>query len=178
MSVLIRPAVPTDLPYITTAWLSTFASSKHASELRVCKALQNYAPMLEPNRPASAYYALHRMAIMACLKRPTTVLWVACSEEDPDTLVGFVCGEPKEWLLHYVCVKQPYQGAGIGRQLVEAMHELCKQAHIDDDDHDNSLWGEQMTLTHDAEGLNWDRKGMLRKLCHRGRIDEFFSGKN
>lgn len=112
--VTVRAVQDGDLPFIYSSWLSTYRDSR-AYRLLGDRALLPYAKLVEPERASpSLYYALHKLHIATTLGHSAVL--VAAYEEDPTVLLGYIVFE--EGILHYVCVKQAYQGEGVAKLLV------------------------------------------------------------
>lgn len=120
LPVQIRAAEKDDQKFVVQTWLESMEKSMEGAHLRV--ALSEYAHLLDPGRTRpNAYWPIYRLAIGACLARPTTQLLVASFSEDPYTLVGWACGEPEHNLLHFVYVRKDWWGNGLANALVLGM---------------------------------------------------------
>jgi hypothetical protein len=111
--VAIRLATTADLPFVVHTWVKTFSRSDHAHAIRTCIALRQYEPLI------GDYRTLHRNLVLQLLT--TCDVYVACSKDDTDYVVGYVVGDPATRTLQYVCIKKAYHGEGVAKMLVSAM---------------------------------------------------------
>jgi len=96
----IRAAGQTDLPFIFSTWLKSFRKSPLARVI-----------------PPTTYFKHQHDRIAQRLNDSRTL--VCHPENDPETILGWVCGDSR--LLHWCYVKRTWRGIGIGRNLVEAL---------------------------------------------------------
>lgn len=98
----IRPAAPTDVPFILNSWLRHY--HEHGEGAR--------------HVPNDVYFSAQgHHGLVVKLLRESTVL-VACTDDDQDAILGWACLAPP--VLHYVYVKAPFRRLGIGRALLSA----------------------------------------------------------
>lgn len=64
------------------------------------------------------YFKYHRHLALQLLA--SSQVLVACSEEDPDIVYGWICVEPDQETLHYIYVKHPFRRQGIAKSLLKA----------------------------------------------------------
>jgi hypothetical protein len=108
MKILIRSANSNDVSFIYSTWLR---SHRYDSELG--KSCQN-----------SVYYEHYKLVIDRILKDERTITFVACLESEPDTILGYLVGEPGT--IHYCYVKEDFRRFGLGRQLVYRLQSPCQ----------------------------------------------------
>jgi GNAT superfamily N-acetyltransferase len=105
LPVVFRESKPEDRAFIYSSWLRSYRDSEFARSLST-----------------DIYFHGHRQVLERILDRATTI--VACDPEDPDHIYGWLChemGYPP--ILHYVYVKHPYRGMGLGKQLFAAFDQ-------------------------------------------------------
>lgn len=98
--VELRAATPEDLPLIFASWKKG-ASKSHAmrwSKTDAWRELNKRCPII-----------LDRCGAL-----------VACSPEDPDYVIGWICADRSRNLVHYVYVRSQFRGFGIARLLAGA----------------------------------------------------------
>jgi hypothetical protein len=49
---------------------------------------------------------------------PTQAVWVAANREDADRVLGWICGDPRRGLWHWVWVREPWRRVDIATLLV------------------------------------------------------------
>jgi GNAT superfamily N-acetyltransferase len=96
----IRPAHDGDLPLVVDAWVQDYRHAPTARGIR-----------------DRDYYGDQRAEVLRILRASSTR--VACAEDDPEHLFGFVTFGPGP-LLHWVYVKDAYRRAGLGDTLLDA----------------------------------------------------------
>jgi GNAT superfamily N-acetyltransferase len=101
----IRAAGQTDLPFIFSTWLKSFRKSPFARSI-----------------PATTYFKHQHDKVAQKLNDSQTL--IAHPVDDPDTILGWVCGGGA--LIHWVYVKRTWRGIGIGRRLVAELAEVGK----------------------------------------------------
>lgn len=102
----VRPARRSDAAFVASSWLRSYRDAP--------------AVVAVPSR--TYFYWQHRV-VEALLARSAVL--VACSPDDPDTIVGWACAEAMEGalVLHYVYVKHDFRRYGVARALVRALQE-------------------------------------------------------
>lgn len=109
---LIREWREGDFNFILSTWLKSYKSSGWCDWM-----------------PVGLYMDNHRKVICEMLKRGTCL--VACSEEDPDTIMGWGCKSENEEL-HYLYVKKVFWGFGLGLELLHALfHERVRLGDLE-----------------------------------------------
>lgn len=135
--ILVRKAVQSDVAFIQATWLRSFRSGAMVRHV--------------PNR---LYYAYHHLILDELL--PKAIILIACDEEDPDTILGYIVAELVDTALviHFMYVKKPFRLFGIARRLVELLikseqppavmytHYTSVIGHIrgDNKDHEVTKW--------------------------------------
>jgi hypothetical protein len=90
---VIRPLKAEDRDFFFDSWLKSWRKSRYAGVI-----------------PNNLYYDTYRSTIESLVARGATVQ-VACGEENPDHILGWVCWEktPDGYaVVHYLYVKDPY----------------------------------------------------------------------
>lgn len=103
LPIAVRDAVPGDASYIIKSWLRNYRKSYRGARI-----------------PKDIYYDTrhgHHALVVGVLQRARVL--VACSDDNPDQIFGWVCYEP-EATVHYIHVKMEMQGFGIATRLLEA----------------------------------------------------------
>lgn len=99
--VMVRKAVPTDIPFLFNSWLKSYRDSRFASSITT-----------------TIYYTEHHKVVERLLK--TCDVFVACNPQDQLELYGYICAEKVDGILviHYVYTKHTYRRLGIGKALL------------------------------------------------------------
>lgn len=95
--IAIRALRPGDLPLVLDSWVRTSRSS---------------APWA-PTRTHDCALGRHLEGLTS-----RAAVWVAANREDEDRILGWLCGDPRGGLLHWVWVREPWRRAGIASALV------------------------------------------------------------
>lgn len=106
--MLIRDAIPTDVPLIFDSWMKSWRSNP-------------YAGCISNN----IYYATVRENIEHLIARGA-IIKVACLDNDEDTILGWVCYERLPdgvYCVHYIYVKDPYLKHNVGQALAKQIPE-------------------------------------------------------
>lgn len=111
-SFRIRPAGPPDVPFILNSWLRHY--HEHGEGARHI-----------PNPVFFSAQGHH--GLVTHLLNTSSVL-VACTAEDENAILGWVCAAPP--VLHYVYVKAPFRGLGIGAALLSAAIPTARSYNI------------------------------------------------
>lgn len=100
--VLVRHAVASDLERVIRQWLSSWRDSKWAGVV-----------------PNNLFRKVYAETIRQLINRGARID-VACSSENPDILLGFICSEhtQRDRILHYVFVRSTYRQHGVARLLM------------------------------------------------------------
>ena len=96
----LREFRPDDLNFILGTWMESYF-------------------FYMPSRPPKNIYAREHSALIH-KKLPICECLVACSEEDPTQILGYLITEGE--LLHYIYVKELFRKLGIGSRLMEEMY--------------------------------------------------------
>lgn len=106
LPIQVRGAAKTDIPFITSSWLRSYRDG--------------YLVRAIPN---TVYYYQHHKILEHLL--PRSIVLVACNEQDPDQILGWICAEVIDTALvvHYVYTKQPFRKFGIAKRLVDLLQE-------------------------------------------------------
>jgi hypothetical protein len=98
----IRPAIPTDIPFVYSTWLRSYRTGSGLG--------------LQSGK--HQYFVLYQMILDQILERESTTVLVAALDEDLSIALGYIVIEPK--ILHYVFVKEPFRRFGIAKALCHA----------------------------------------------------------
>jgi len=104
MTVLaVRTATDRDLPFIKAGWLNSFRDGRTVRGV-----------------PNSIYFRMQDKVTSHLLARSLCV--VACDQDEPDELHGFLCCEIAEGIptVHYVFVRQGSRRMGVAQRLLSA----------------------------------------------------------
>lgn len=101
LPIVLRKGLARDVPFITSSWLRSFRD----------------APFVR-GVPNNIFYYQHHKVLEHLI--PRSIVVVACSEDDPDLIVGWVCAELVDTALvvHYVYVKHDYRRMGVAKALL------------------------------------------------------------
>lgn len=119
---VVREVLEADKPLIISSWLTSYYNSDHAQGLMRDKRLRMYAKLIDSQATIpNIYYGLHRLLVNQLLR--TNQVLVACWEDDPNVVVGWICfGRVAETtFLHYVYVKPAFQQGGIAKLLMKQL---------------------------------------------------------
>ena len=96
-------STPGELPLIYSSWLETFRDGNHPRPVQ-----------------KHLYYDRQHLVIERILARPTTTVLMVCPEDDPSTIVGWLCWEITldGWVVHYMFVKAAFREMGVGSSLL------------------------------------------------------------
>lgn len=101
----LRAARPEDLNFILSTWLRNYRFSSPFAK----------------NITNTVYYKWHEKLVKAILTRPSTWVTVACDPTDTNVVYGYIVAETQDVnVLHYIYVKKPFRGFGIGKALMDA----------------------------------------------------------
>lgn len=109
LPITLRRASKRDLNLITSSWLKSF---RDASFPAGC-----------PNR---IFFYYHHKILETLI--PRSIVMVACSETDPDQILGWICAELMDnaLVVHYAYTKHPFRRWGICKLLVDTLIESEK----------------------------------------------------
>lgn len=82
-----------------------------------CEALWHVTPYRR--LPRGWFSAAHGALARQIISHPSTVTAIAVDGNDPDTWVGFACGDPERRLLHWIGVKGLWLGHRVATRLME-----------------------------------------------------------
>lgn len=101
--VNIRPFNQSDLSFIFGTWLNSYYYGSRFTE-KIKKTI---------------YFDHHHQIIQRIIDHPKTDILVACSDEDQNTIFGYLVAQDYlKPIIHYLYIKGPFQGFGIARELV------------------------------------------------------------
>lgn len=107
MTVSIRAAVPEDNNFIYSTVLKSYRFSNP-----IARATDD-----------DTYYSQHSYCWNRLISDPSTRVMVACMEDDPDLIIGFLIAEPKDLpILHYVYVKAAFRGHRVATDLCASVN--------------------------------------------------------
>lgn len=114
LEIGIRPPTEADLPYIYSSWIKCWSNVPEMvrAECGSCGA--------SIQRPDRGWVAAATHSVITRLLRNCACL-VACDPSDRDQVFGYVVGDPKDRVLHFVYVKYPFRKAGVGTRLMQQM---------------------------------------------------------
>lgn len=120
LPIVMRPATADDLAFF-------FAT-----------ALQSYFYSSSNNRHIipSVFFIEHKAIFEKILKRQSAALSIACLEEDPAVIIGFILAESLRNTLHYIYVKRPFRRFGVARKMLESAEidiARCNATHWTND---------------------------------------------
>lgn len=116
--VLLRDALPGDLPFVSATWL------RHYRRRNLAIA----------SVPDVTYVLEQRALIFAILAR--SIVTVACDSADPSLIMGYVVSGGR--VIHWLQVKKVFQGHGLGKLLAGTVREPLHWTH--DVDGADALW--------------------------------------
>ena len=127
LPVRYREANESDVGFIFNSWLKSYRQSLFA------KTISN-----------TVYYTEHHKILEKIIKDPNNKVIIACNEEDPTQIYGYICAGALEGFLviHYVYVKHSFRNMGIGKLLLNMF------------DHDPSTAGIYTHHTKSADKLS------------------------
>lgn len=98
----LRPLLKRDEPFIFNSWLKSYRDSVSVRCV-----------------PNSIYFQEHHDVIEAILVAPSARVLVACNPTDSEQIYGYgvASRDGAAAALHWLYVKHPFRGAGIGRAL-------------------------------------------------------------
>lgn len=102
--VRIRPMAKADESFIYHSWLKSYRDSPTVRSI-----------------PNTIYFARHHDVIERIFKDPSTVVNIACNPEDENQIYGYIVGGTVGPVVHWVYVKHPFRGAGIGALLEKSV---------------------------------------------------------
>lgn len=126
MSILLRPAKPSDSSFVLDAWLRTYQKSL-------------FVRAIHPK----TYWSQHGELVRQVLSKPSTVITIAYPEEDQDTDLGFIVWEPG--IVHYVYIKASHRDLyGIAELLLNStgMDSFVYTQRTDDIEGITRKWAE------------------------------------
>ncbi len=114
--ISIRLAVVDDLAFFYSAALQSYFYSSRATH------------GLLPE----TFYKEHKRLLAKILQAPKAMMAIACLDDDPRVIVGFILAEPLADILHYVYVKQAFRRFGVAKRLLahlELSLDVCTVTH-------------------------------------------------
>jgi GNAT superfamily N-acetyltransferase len=118
MKIQKRELKESDRDFVFSSWLFSFkGASPFAKRIR-----------------GKDFYKNHQKVIENIIERPTLMTCVACLEDDPDVILGFIIWEQDQGTVsvHYIFVKEIYRGNGVGAFLWEEIpkKEVIYASHL------------------------------------------------
>jgi hypothetical protein len=109
LPILMRRARSGDIPFITNSWLKSFRDAPYVTSC-----------------PNNVYFGSQHRLIEQLI--PRSVVLVACNEDDPDQILGWIAAEVlalnaedesqgKGLVIHYCYVKRTFRQVGLARRL-------------------------------------------------------------
>lgn len=104
--IAIRERVRSDDPFIFKSWIGTHIHGR-------------LGRILSRAIGRSGHDFVQEKIVRHLLEHPERKILVACSKDDPDTVLGWICYKLPD-TVDYVAVKPQFQGEGIAKRLFEA----------------------------------------------------------
>lgn len=106
LNIHIRHAIDQDVNFIYHSWLKSFRKSDFAR------------PITD-----TVYFPEHHKLIENICVKDSTEMLVACNQDEPDQIYGYIVGELMEGIpcVHYIYVKHTFRGLGIGTRLLQCL---------------------------------------------------------
>ena len=99
----MRTPLESDIPFIYASWLTSY---RHE----------------EDKMTNTMYFEKFKKILTSILEKSHVI--VACSEEDPEHVYGYIVYEKKDpVIVHYILVKQTFQRLGIGTKLKDQIKD-------------------------------------------------------
>ena len=113
LPVRLRTLTEEDSPFIFNSWLKSYRFSHFGEKIT-----------------NTIYFEDHHKVIENILKNSKVV--VACNEEDPSQLYGYIVGGAEEgiFVLHFIYVKHTFRNMGLGKTLLDAMGHDSSSAAV------------------------------------------------
>lgn len=100
-----RPINPeTDINFILSTWLKSYRASEHARAI-----------------PQEIYYPFHQDLVTQILTHKSTAVTVLCDPKDEDQILGYAVYNFKMPLIHFIYIKFPFRGLGLGGYLFKGV---------------------------------------------------------
>lgn len=104
---LIRPAIPSDIPFIYSTWLKSF----------------KYDSALGKSMRKSVFFESYREVIDNILDQSSVA--VACMQDDPNVIIGYIVYASyysfDHVILHYLFVKESFRKFGVAKSLTNVL---------------------------------------------------------
>lgn len=105
-AVDIRPMIEKDFPFVISTWLKSYRYNSPFG-----KKLKN-----------AIYFKFHHAIAERVLKRQSCRVYIGCSREDPDIILGYIIFElldtPEAFnIVHYIYTKESFRKLGIAARL-------------------------------------------------------------
>ena len=103
-TVQIRPYEAGDVSFIFSSWLKSYRGSPVVRSV-----------------PNTIYYAKHHEVIEKILSAAGTEVWVACHEDSPENILGYVVATHgnDSVIIHWVYSKQMVRMQGLAKRLIK-----------------------------------------------------------
>ena len=101
LPIRLRSANEEDIPFIFSSWLKSYRNSYFA------KSITN-----------TVFFTEHHKVIERLIENNQVV--IACKSDEPDQIYGYACAGKTDGIftLHYIYVKHPFRGFGVGKTLL------------------------------------------------------------
>lgn len=121
-SILMRPARASDIPMITHSWLTSFRGEESKGKGRKF----HRGGLGSEGIPNRFFYYYHHKVLESLI--PNSIVMVACLENSPDTILGWVCAQVVDTALvvHYAYTKYAFRKYGIARRLLKEIIDTEK----------------------------------------------------
>lgn len=109
---IVRQAKDSDIPFIIDSWLKSYAE----------KGIEFSSK--------ESYFKSYPQFIKDIIE--SSYLYIVCLPEDSDTILGWMCFEPRnnQYILHYIYVKHPFRKFGIAKYLFKIYEKINSNKQI------------------------------------------------
>ncbi len=113
LPIRVRPASVDDVPFICSSWLKSYRGADAVKDV-----------------PSRTYYYYQHRVLEELLPRSVTL--VACLEDDPNTIVGYLTYEVVDTALvvHWLYLKHTFRRMGIAKELLKLAADAEKPPAI------------------------------------------------
>ena len=101
LQISLRPGTADDLPYVHNTWLNSYQNSNIGHAL------------------GHDYRRVWQGVLRSCLEGATVL--IAHRADEPSLIIGWICLDPLEALIHFAYVRHALQGFGVGRALLHGL---------------------------------------------------------
>ena len=107
-AIKIRDIDSNDIPFIFSTWLKSY---KHSSAF--AKRITN-----------DVFFDFHHRLVDAIIRRPQTLIKVACLAEDPFVIIGYLVSEDtRPAVIHYLFVKKAFRQMRVAQILLNTLEQ-------------------------------------------------------